>query len=55
MGCVVHGVAKSRTQLSDFHLDDTLTIATCASATLVSLSNKEKMPDPFSGSVLQLL
>ena len=28
MDCVVHGVAKSRTQLTDFHLDDMLTIAT---------------------------
>ena len=37
MDCVVHGIAKSRTQLSDFHLDDMLTIATCSSATLVFL------------------
>ena len=26
MGCIVHGVAKSQTQLSDFHFQYTLTI-----------------------------
>ena len=30
MGCIVHGVAKSRTQLSDFHFQIVLNIITAA-------------------------
>ena len=54
MGCVVHGVTKSQTRLSNFHQDNKATLESCywlrkfgAKQEMKSLSNRSKIKQPI--------